>query len=171
MDLAEQTRGDYQKVLDYLKPIGGTALIAFDKPLVVRIRNKAAALIGRRFGNYVKTVLSILFGWGSERGFLKTNPADVIRDIRRKKSAPEANRPWSDAERHAALMMLTGLGPKDALTLPRNFYKASEIATRRAKTGEPVFWPAPAELVAIRTRPQHTTPLRSVPRSPVRRGR
>jgi hypothetical protein len=35
------------------------------------------------------------------------------------------------------LMMFTGLGPKDALRLPRTFYKAGEIATRRSKTGEP----------------------------------
>ena len=48
-------------------------------------------------------------------------------------------------------MMFTGLGPKDALTLPRSFYKADagEIATRRSKTGEPVFWPVPSSLAAI----------------------
>jgi len=43
-------------------------------------------------------------------------------------------------------MMFTGLGPKDALGLPRTFYKSGEIATRRSKTGEPVFWPAPTPL-------------------------
>ena len=136
LDLAPQTRGDYQKVLDYLKPLDGTPLASFHKALVVRIRDKAAEAKGRRFGNYVKALLSILFGWGSERGYLKTNPAAGIKDIRRKKGAPEANRPWSDAERHAALeavpahmrlplalMMLTGLGPKDTLTLPRNIYR------------------------------------------------
>ena len=48
-----------------------------------------------------------------------------------------------------ALMMFTGLGPRDALTLPRSFYKANEIATKRSKTGEPVFWPCPAPLTAI----------------------
>ena len=161
LDLATQTRADYQKVFDYLKPIGDTLLVRFDRALVVRIRDKAASK-GRRFANYVKAVLSIIFGWGSERGYLKTNPAAGIKDIRRKKGAPEANRPWTDAERDAALeampahmrpalalMMFTGLGPKDALELPRPFFKAGEIATRRAKTGEPVFWPAPATLAAI----------------------
>jgi len=47
------------------------------------------------------------------------------------------------------LMMLTGLGPKDALRLPRSFYEARAIATRRSKTGEPVFWPAPKALQEI----------------------
>jgi hypothetical protein len=46
-------------------------------------------------------------------------------------------------------MMFTGLGPKDVLTLPRNFAKVGEIATRRAKTGEPVFWPMPSPLATI----------------------
>jgi hypothetical protein len=135
-DLAPQTRYDYQKMFDYLRPIADTPLVRFDRPLVVRIRDKAAASKGRRFGNYVKAVLSIIFGWGRERGFLVDNPASGIKDLRRLKGAPEANRPWSDAERDAvldaapdhmrpaiALMMFTGLGPKDALTLPRNFVK------------------------------------------------
>jgi hypothetical protein len=127
-----------------------------------RIRDKAAASKGRRFGNYVKAVLSILFSWGRERGFIADNPASGVKTIRRPREAPEANRPWSDQERHAvleaapgpmrpalALMMFAGLGPKDALTLPRNSVKGHEIATRRAKTGEPVFWPMPAPLADI----------------------
>ena len=145
-----------------MRPIDGTPLVRFNRPLVVRIRDKAAGTLGRRRGNYVKAVLSILFNWGRERGYLADNPASGIKDIRRQKGAPEANRPWSDQERDAvidaapahmrpaiALMMFAGLGPKDALTLPRNFAKGGEIATRRAKTGEPVFWPMPAPLAAI----------------------
>jgi integrase len=168
-DLAPQTQGDYQKIFDYLRPIADTALARFDRPLVVRIRDKAAASKGRRFGNYVKAVLSIVFGWGAERGYLSDNPASGIKDIRRPKGAAEPNRPWTDSERHAvldaapahmrpaiALMMMTGLGPKDALTLPRNHWRDGEIATRRAKTGEPVFWPVPAPLDAVlKAAPRH----------------
>ena len=55
-----------------------------------------------------------------------------------------------------ALMMFTGLGPVDALKLPRTFYKDRAIATHRSKTGEPVFWPAPAPLREILdTAPKH----------------
>jgi integrase len=99
-----------------------------------------------------------------ERGYIADNPASGIKAIRRQKGLPEANRPWSDQERDAALdgapdhvrpaialMMFTGLGPKDALALPRNFVKAGEIATRRSKTGAPVFWDMPAPLAAILT--------------------
>jgi hypothetical protein len=161
-DLAPRTKSDYQAVFDYLRPIADTPLIKFDKPLVVRIRDKAAQDKGRKFGNDVKARFSGIFGWGSERGYIATNPAAGIKDIRRRKDAPDANRPWADEEREAvlgavpphmkpaiALMMFTALGPKDALTLPRSFYKAGEIATRRSKTGEPVFWDCPAPLAAI----------------------
>ena len=169
LDLAPRTRSDYQAVFDYLKPIADTPLIRFDKPLVVRIRDKAAKDKGRKFANDVKARFSGLFGWGSERGYLAANTAAGIKDIRRRKDAPDANRPWADEERDAvlaacpphirpaiALMMFTGLGPRDALTLPRSFYKSNEIATNRSKTGEPVFWPCPAPLTAILAdAPQH----------------
>jgi integrase len=157
-DLAPRTRADYQRILDYLKAISDTPLARFDRVLVVRIRDKASTR-GRRFANYVKALLSILFSWGLERGYLSSNPAERVRNIRRAKGIPDANRPWTDSERHAvldasppqmkpalSLMMFTGLGPKDALMLPRTFYKGGEIATRRSKTREPVFWPAPRPL-------------------------
>jgi integrase len=159
-DLAPRTKSDYQAVFDYLKPIADTPLVRFDKPLVVRIRDKAALDKGRKFANDVKARFSGIFGWGSERGYIATNPAAGIKDIRRRKDAPDANRPWADEERDVviaacpahirpaiALMAMTGLGPRDALSLPRSFYKAGEIATKRSKTGEPVFWPCPAPLV------------------------
>jgi hypothetical protein len=102
-DLAPRTRADYHRVFDYLKPISDTPLISFNRPLVVRIRDKAVNTRGRRQGNYVKTVLSLLFAWGAERGFITENPASEIRSVRRPKDMPDANRPWSDEERHAVL--------------------------------------------------------------------
>ena len=69
LDREPRTRADYQRCLDYLKPIADVTLARFDRALVVRIRDKAASAHGRRFGNYVKTVLSILFAWGPERGY------------------------------------------------------------------------------------------------------
>lgn len=168
LDLAAHTKSDYLKVIDYLQPIAAMPLVQLTRPAVVKIRDKAQVK-GRRFANYTKAVISLVCGWGAERGYIASNPATGIKDIRRKKDAPKANRPWSDAERHAvldgapahmrpafALMMFTGLGPKDALTLPRDFYRGGEIATSRAKTSEPVYWPVPAPLAeAILAAPPH----------------
>jgi integrase len=161
-DLAPRTRSDYQTIFNYLKPIGDTPLVKFDKPLIVRIRDKASKDKGRKFANDLKARFSKLFSWGAERGYIASNPASGIQDIRRKKGLPDANRPWSDNERDVVLstlpahmklaiglMMFTGLAPKDALSLPRSFYKDGQIATRRAKTGVPVFWPCPIQLQEI----------------------
>ena len=168
-DLEPRTRTDYQRVFTYLKPIADTPLVKFDRPLIVRIRDKAATTKGRRQANYVQAVLSLLFNWGIERGYVTTNPAAGIRPIPRGKQALDANPPWADEARHVvlneapkhmlsaiALMMFTGLGPKDALRLPKNFYKDGDIATSRSKTGEPVFWQCPAQLADIlAAAPQH----------------
>jgi integrase len=160
-DLAPLTKRDYQRCFDYLRRIAGTPLAKFKCPLVVRIRDEAAKK-GRRFANYVKTVLSILFSWGSQRGLIDGNPAAGVKPLRRSKNAPQANRPWADEEREAvlaeapqhmrpaiALMMFTGLGPKDALALTKASIKGGDISTSRAKTGEPVFWPMPSPLAAV----------------------
>jgi integrase len=169
LDREPRTRADYQRCLDYLKPISDVPLTCFDRALVVRIRDKAGVAHGRRFGNYVKAVLSILFAWGAERGYVEKNPAEKVRNVRKKRGTPDANRPWSDEERYVvldscpphmrpaiALMMFTGLSPKDALRLQRSHYQEGEIATRRSKTGEPVFWPAPSALMEVmRAAPSH----------------
>jgi hypothetical protein len=160
-DLEPKTKRDYQSYFDYLRRIVGTPLEEFDRPLVVCIRDEAAKR-GRAFGNCLKSVLSLLFAWGSERGYIAGNPAAGIKALRRPKHAPEANRPWADEERETvlaeapehmrpaiALMMFTGLGPKDALALTKASIKGGEISTSRAKTGEPVFWPLPGPLAAI----------------------
>jgi len=152
------TRKGYQEILNYLKPIDDRPLTEFNRALVVKIHDRAQKK-GRRFADRVKALLSALFTWGIDRGHMADNPASKIKNFGQAKGAPGANRPWSDEERHAvlseapahmkpalAVMMFTGLGPEDALTLPRNAYRFGEIATDRSKTDEPVFWPAPIEL-------------------------
>jgi integrase len=169
-DLSSRTRSDYQRVFDYLAPIGDTALIKFDRPLIIKIRDKAASRHGRRFGNYVRQVFSLLFAWGHDRGYLASNPAIHIKGIRKAKDAPEANRPWADVERHAVLdaiplhmelpiylMMHCGLDPQDAIKLPRRAVTDGKIDTKRGKTSEPVWQPLPtAVLQALERAPKHS---------------
>lgn len=161
-DIGPRTRSDYQRVFDYLQPIGDTALVAFDAPLIVRIRDRAAKKHGRRFGTYVKQVVSLLFAWGRERGFVRENPALGVKGIKRPKDAPEANRPWSDTERDAvmgalpahmrpvvALMMYCGIDPQDAVNLPRTAIQGGRLDARRGKTKVPMWLPLPTPLRAI----------------------
>lgn len=169
-DLAYRTKSDYQRVFDYLQPIADTATNRFTPPLVVKIRDKAAEKHGRRFGNYVKQVMSSMFSWCLERGYIKTNPAFNIKSIRRPKGMPDANRPWSDQERLAVLdalpphmtlpivlMMYCGLDPQDALSLPRTAIANGCIDTQRGKTGVPLWLPLPSAVsLAIETAPEHS---------------
>ncbi|MCM2440574.1 tyrosine-type recombinase/integrase [Agrobacterium vitis] len=153
-DLAARTISDYESKFEYLRPISDVALTKFDTPLIVKIRDKARLSKKDHFANYLVRVLSLLFAWGKERGYVKDNPAAGLKAIRRRRGQADANRPWTDAERHAvvaalpphmrlpmALMMFYGLDPQDALGLPRSAISNGRINTRRGKTEEPVFLP------------------------------
>jgi hypothetical protein len=115
-------------------------------------------------------VLSLTFKWGVARGYVARNPAEKLQSIRRQKGAPEANRPWTDAERDAvaaalplhmlvpvALMMFCGLDPQDALSLPRSAIRDGQIDSKRGKTDVPVWIPLPAPVkAALTAAPQHS---------------
>jgi len=168
-ELAPATRAGYQRVFDYLKAIDDTPLTRFTTPFVVKLMDRALETRKRHFANYVRTVLSLLFTWGKARGYVTDNPALGLKGIRRKKGTPKQNRRWTDAERHAVLdaapphmlpaiglMMFTGLGPRDALTLPRDAYRNGVVETARSKTGVPVRWPAIEPLrVILAEAPRH----------------
>lgn len=158
-DIKRVTRNGYQRVFDYLKPIEDTPLTRFTSPFIVKLRDKALHKHKRHFANYLKTVLALLFEWGKERGHMKENPAKGIRGLRRPKGQPKQNRRWSDAEREAVLaampshmlpaiglMMFTGLGPEDTLSLPKTAYRDGKISTARSKTEQGVLWPVIAPL-------------------------
>ncbi len=169
-DLAPRTRSDYQKCFDYLKPIGDTPLVRFTPSLVVNIRDKAVQVRGRRQGNYVRTVMALVFAWGLERGYLVANPALHIKSIKRPKGTPQANRPWTDSEREIvmtslpahmklpiALMMYCGLDPQDAIKLVRSAIKDGKLDTKRGKTDGAVWFNLPADVVsALEEAPKHS---------------
>jgi len=151
---AARTQKDYQDVFDWLQPIEDTPLERFTRGFVAKIRDKAEQQRKFRFANYVRSVLSIIFNWGMEYEYVKENPVDSVSLAERPKSLPDANRPWTDAERDAvlaalpvhmllpmSLMMFYGLDPQDALGLPRTAVTTAGIDTRRRKTGQPVYLP------------------------------
>lgn len=161
-DLKPRTRADYDRVFNYLAPLDDLPLARIDRPFVARLRDKAAARHGRRFGNYTKTMMSIVLAWGAERGFIADNVARGVKAIKRPKDAPRANRAWTDAERFAvldaapihlkvpiALGMFVGLRQGDALALTRSAYDGSAIERRTNKSGQRVWWPVPRALKEI----------------------
>ncbi|WP_337184251.1 tyrosine-type recombinase/integrase [Shinella sp.] len=168
--LKVRTKSDYQKVLEYLKPLGPSPLGELTQGWVARLRDKTFEKKKRKFANYTLTVLSILFEHAIEQEMMTANPASKVKRVRKPTDAPEANRPWLDAERHAVsavlpphmrlpimLMMYCGLDPQDALTLPRTAVSGGKLDTRRGKTGVPVWVPLPKPVIeAVAAEPQHS---------------
>lgn len=159
--LAPRTRADYEKVFSWFsnraKPIR-----SIDGPAVARARDKALSMKGRRFANYVVQVLSLLFTWGNEYGHCKGNPALRIKRIRRPRTLPRANRPWTDEERsvvfgHAegslkiaiALGMFAGLSEGDVIHWPWTGYTGKRIVGTRRKNGGPINVLAHPQLRAV----------------------
>ncbi len=151
---APRTQSDYQRVFDWLRPIEDTQLEWFTRGRVAKIRDEAEQQHKFRFANYVRSVLSVIFSWGMEYEYVKENPVEHVSLAERPKNLPDANRPWTDAEREAVLaalpphmllpftlMTFYGLDPQDALGLPRTAISEAGIDTRRNKTGQPIYLP------------------------------
>ncbi|MDJ1008654.1 MAG: tyrosine-type recombinase/integrase [Paracoccaceae bacterium] len=145
---ADATKRDYRKCADFLKPIEDTPVSSIDTPLIAGIHDRAAAKIGWRRANMVRTLLSEVFKHGIPHGLIDKNYAKDVIQKKRPKDAGYANRPWNDAERAAvldrapahlravvALIMNTGLDPSDAIKLRRDKIDGDVIWGMRGKTG------------------------------------
>ncbi|MEM7522680.1 MAG: tyrosine-type recombinase/integrase [Pseudomonadota bacterium] len=161
-ELAPRTRQDYERVLLWLKPIWGMALAQIDTPFIVQLRDKAFAKHKRRFANYVRDLLAIIFRWGQPRGWIRDNPAADCPRIRRPRNAPDANRPWTPLELEGALMAaptgvraaialgaFAGVRQGDVLRLPWSAYDGEQLTWKQRKTGARLSVYAHARLRAI----------------------
>jgi integrase len=90
------------------------------------------------------------------------NIASGIKNLRRDRKVPRANRPWRDEERFAvldaapihlkvpiALAMYTGLREGDALTVRKEAYDGERLRLTTGKTGQIVTWPVVSTLKGI----------------------
>lgn len=160
--LAPRSKWDYDKVLDYLEPLGRMPLATIDRPFIASLRDKTYAKKKRTFANSVLVVLSVVFSVAAERGKIKDNPAKGVRQIPRLKGAPKANRAWKEHEREAvmaaaapelrlpiALAMFAGLREGDVISLPRNAVQDGWLVARTNKADVDVAWPLHSELARI----------------------
>lgn len=182
--LAPRSRADYDKVFDWLQPIGDMAVCEIDGPFLIALRDQAYAprkqkkhekrIPGqrRRFANYVVQVMSLLFAWGRPRGFVESNVADGIPRIKRGRDEKKRNRPWGDAElatvlerapKHIRLMVAlgvyAGMREQTAIVVPWSAYDGSTLRFDTAKRGVHVIIPATAKLRAILDEAPRKSPL------------
>lgn len=162
-NIGARTRKDYQRVLEFLKPLSAMPVDDFnDGPFLYALRDKAYARHKRRFANYVIQVARILLGWGSGRGYNKHNAAVGIKGIRRPRNTARANRAWDEKEREAvlehapqqllapiALGMFAGQREQDVVAFPSQGYNGREINWNALKNGQEMWLPAHPRLREI----------------------
>lgn len=154
LDLAPRSRSDYDKVFDFLEPLWQTPIRSFTTPRIVELRNEWRKERGRRFVNYVRTVLSLLMSHAVMLGLIVQNPLRDIKSIRRAKDAPIRNRSWSLRERRNVveaapphlrlpimLAMFYGFRQGDVLRLPRWSVIPAEITLTTRKRHVQVVLP------------------------------
>lgn len=97
--LKPRTRSDYQKVRDWIGPAANKVMVrTITSQAVLALRDKAFKAKGRRFANYVITVLHIVLGWGKLRNWVSENAAHGVPSIRRPTGAKKVNRAWTPSE-------------------------------------------------------------------------
>lgn len=156
--LARRTQADYHKFLDWLSPLDGMPLSDWSRGFAIKLRDKAFKQHGRRFANYVISVVQAVFSWGLERDYVTKHPVQNVKAIERPKDMKRANRPWArsewdvviaEAPKHllAPILLCGVLGWREgeAVNRPRNDYDRDSKRIKRtsAKSGKVVKTPVP----------------------------
>ena len=174
-DLKPRTRQDYERVFTFLGPILDQTLSAFDTSTVIALRNRWKEVRGRRFVNYVLTVMKLVFRHGMDERLVSSNPVSEVRSIRRNKNAAPLNRPWTAQERSAvweavstprwrhlrlpvALGLETGMREGDVIALNRFAIKGQLLSVKTAKRGVDVAIPiSPLLAESLRDAESHSS--------------
>lgn len=166
--LKPRTRSDYQKVRDWLGGAADKAAVrAITSTQVLALRDKAFKAKGRRFANYVVTVLHIVLGWGKLRGWCEVNAAHGVPSIRKPTGARKVNRAWAPEEVAAfaaeaptqllvpfALGLFAGMRQGDALSVTWAAIRGLRLEWIASKNGEECEAPitGPLQLVLSEAR-------------------
>lgn len=114
-------------------PLDAMPLIELTPQFVASLRDRIAAKHGRRQANYVIAVVSLAYVSTAR------STASFVKRVRRSRSAPKANRPWTMKERRnvlahlrerlklpVALAMFTGLRKGDVLALTKSAIRRND---------------------------------------------
>jgi len=162
LGLAASTRQGYGRMINLLQPLNDMPLVELTPQFIAGLRDRMAEKHGRRLANYVMAVGSVACEHGKEQGIVKDNPVRGVKRLKRARGAPQANRPWTEAERRVvlveapvqvkvpvALAMSTGLRKGDVLALTKNAIRDGQIWRRTSKTGHEVSIPIHPDLADL----------------------
>ncbi len=165
-DLRDATRLSYDRAFAAIEGLADMPLIEISRPFMVGLQERVFEKRGRWMANYVVTVVSILCEYAVDRGWLKANPADGVKRLKRSQDAPRANRPWTRAESRVvlehvpdhlrvpiALAMFTGLRKSDVLTVKKDAVSDhGVIRVKTSKRGVYVSVPMHPDLLSVLAR-------------------
>jgi integrase len=116
VELAPDTQKGYQRAFDACKALDSMPLVNVNQALILGLQERIYRKKGRWLANMAVSVLSVVLGWGVPRGLTHSNAAGGVPKIRRPRSAPIANRAWTEREVQAALEAARG-GLRKAIAL------------------------------------------------------
>jgi len=161
-DLASATRQGYSRMMNLIKPLHDMPVVELTPQFIAGMRDRIATMHGRRQANYVMAVVSVACEHGKEHGIIADNPVKGIKRLRRDRSLPAANRPWTQEERRTvlteapiqirvpvALAMFTGLRKGDVLALTKTAIRNGRVWRRTRKTGQEVSIPMHPDLAKL----------------------
>jgi len=169
LNLSPATRHGYARMMNLLKPLEQMPLVELNSQFIAGLRDKIAEKHGRRQANYVMAVISVACEHGKEHGIVRENPVKGVKRVKRSRSAPAANRPWTVEECRTvlaelpyqlklpvALAMFTGLRKGDVLALTKGAVRNGRIWRRTNKTGQELSIPIHPDLARVLAEtPQH----------------
>lgn len=157
--LAERTRSDYRKIMDYLAGIAETPLHLVTSGYVAKLRDKTVKSKRAGFANHMLAMLSSAFQHGKEYDLVETNPVTGLGKAKITADRKRPNRPWTPAERknvparapaHLKLPLLLartwGIRRGDIVKLPRSAYRDGWLEFRAGKNNALIRLPVVGDL-------------------------
>jgi integrase len=172
-----RTRADYQKIMDYLKPLADTPLVLVTPGFVAKLRDKALKAKRAGFTNHMLAMLSAAFKHGLEYEKIGSNPAAGVANAEMTADRRRPNRAWTADERRnvmaaawpqlrlpLALAMFLGVRRGDIVAMPLQAYKDGWLTFRAGKNDALLRLPVLGQLRreierALAERPKEATDL------------
>jgi integrase len=153
--LKKATCVSYDRAFEVLKPFNQAKLKDFKRSSIIEMRDRVLLPKYQTWmANYAVSVLSIIFRYGHDHGFMENNPLkERVRKLRVKNKEP-VNRPWTVNERLVvlenspphirlpiALAMCAGLRKADVFSITTSAILNGYIAVKTSKRGVPIRLP------------------------------
>ena len=158
-DLAERTKADYRKIMDYLEPIAGTPLAEIGSGFIAKLRDKTIKKKRAGFTNHMLAMLSSAFKHGLEYEMVDANPCRDIAKAKMTSDRKRPNRAWTPEERANVpaaawpqlrlpllLARTWGIRRGDIVKMPRSAYVDGWLTFRAGKNDALITLPVRGDL-------------------------